>query len=75
MEMNRKTINDFIYRRTIQMRQSEIKRLYDLGWSRKRIALEICSDNTGIDFETAMEVVAAVILKLQRRTIKCSVKA
>jgi hypothetical protein len=49
------------------MRQSEIKRLYDLGWSRKRIALEICSDNTGTDFETAMEVVAYTLLKLQRR--------
>ena len=49
------------------MRITEIKRLYDAGWSRKRIALEICSDNTGTDFETAMQIVAYTLLKLQRR--------
>ena len=49
------------------MRTTDIERLYNLGWSRKRIALEICSDNTGTDFETAMQVVAAVLLRLKRR--------
>lgn len=48
------------------MTTSMIKRLYDKGWTRQQIAEEIMYNDHDIDFDTAMQIVADVILRLQR---------
>jgi hypothetical protein len=49
------------------MKTNDIKRLYLKGWTRVQIAEEICYQDHDIEFQTAMEIVEEVLLKLQRR--------
>ena len=53
------------------MNTSEIKRLYLKGWTRVQIAEEICHQDSEIEFQTAMQIVESVLLKLQRRPVTC----
>ena len=53
------------------MSTSEIKRLYDKKWTRVQIAEEIVYNCPDIEFKEAMQIVEEVLLRLQRRTIKC----
>ena len=51
------------------MKTSDIKIYYLRGWSRDAIAREIMYHDHDIDYDTAMLVVAEVLLKLQRKPV------
>lgn len=53
------------------MTTPEIKRLYEVGWSRVQIALECSSSDESVDFETALDIVDETINEMMKGETIC----